>query len=249
MAWNGSGIFSRIHNWVVDRDSAVNITASRMDAEMDGMATGITDCLTKNGENSPSADLPMATYRHTGVSDANARDNYPSSGQAQDSAMIYAVDSGAADAYVMTLSPAITAYSDGQSFIIKPGNTNTGAVTVNINSVGAVAVVDEAGSALSAGDFIAGRYYGIVFDGTSFRLSSVRSSQFLRSDVDDEVTGIPSFNGGLSGSSAPFIVGSTQEVANLNAELLGGIASSGYALVDHTHGFFSDVKVHFLATA
>ena len=45
-------------------------------------------------------------------------------------------------------------------------------------------------------------------------------------------TGIPVFNGGTSGSSAPFTVDSTQVVTNLNADLLDGINSASFLRSD-----------------
>lgn len=41
MAFNGSGVFSRLYNWVTDRDAGVKILATKMDAEDDGFATAI----------------------------------------------------------------------------------------------------------------------------------------------------------------------------------------------------------------
>lgn len=57
MAWNGSGVFNRIHNWVTDRDAAIKILASRHDAEDDNFATGIQACLTKDNQSKPTANF------------------------------------------------------------------------------------------------------------------------------------------------------------------------------------------------
>jgi len=60
MAFNGSGTFSRLYNWVTDRDADVAITASRMDDEMDGMATGLSTCIAKDGQTTTTAAIPFA---------------------------------------------------------------------------------------------------------------------------------------------------------------------------------------------
>lgn len=60
MPFNGSGLFARIYSWVADRNAAVKIQASRMDAEMDGMATGLSNCVTKDGQTTTSAIIPFA---------------------------------------------------------------------------------------------------------------------------------------------------------------------------------------------
>ncbi|MBL4680853.1 MAG: hypothetical protein JKY88_09040 [Pseudomonadales bacterium] len=176
MAWNGSGVFTRVHNWVADRDAAIDITATRMDAEDDGLATGLTACLAKNGENAATAALPMGGFRHTGVGNATARNNYSAVGQVQDNAFLYAADSGVADAYIMTLSPAITAYVTGQQFLMKAANANTGASTITINGVGSKAIVDYAGTALVGSEIAAGRYYPLVYDGTAFRMTEAAAA-------------------------------------------------------------------------
>jgi len=176
MAWNGSGTFVRVHNWVSDRDSAINITASRMDAEDDGFAAGLTACLTKNGENTATANLPMGGFRHTGVGDATARNQYGTVGKLQDSGHTYAADSGAADAYVIAPSPAITAYAAGQQFIMNAANTNTGASTVNVNGLGAKSIVNANNEALSRNEIVSGRTYILTYDGTAFQLTSPKVS-------------------------------------------------------------------------
>lgn len=67
-----SGSFSRLYNWVNDRNAAINITASRMDAEMDGFATGLSSCLLKDGTQTVTANIPMATYKLTGLGAGSA---------------------------------------------------------------------------------------------------------------------------------------------------------------------------------
>ena len=39
MAYNGSGLFERVHNWATDKANNITIRADRMDTEMDGFAT------------------------------------------------------------------------------------------------------------------------------------------------------------------------------------------------------------------
>jgi hypothetical protein len=60
MAFNGSGTFSRIHDWTTDEGNAVNITASRMDAEDDGFATGLSTAICKDGQTTTTAAIPFA---------------------------------------------------------------------------------------------------------------------------------------------------------------------------------------------
>lgn len=67
MAFNGSGTFNRIYSWVTDLANGVAITASRMDGEMDGMATGLSNCITKDGQTTVTANIPMNSKKLTGL--------------------------------------------------------------------------------------------------------------------------------------------------------------------------------------
>ena len=50
MAFNGSGVFLRAYNWVQDKANSIPITASRMDAEFDNLAAGLTGAVAKDGQ-------------------------------------------------------------------------------------------------------------------------------------------------------------------------------------------------------
>jgi hypothetical protein len=60
LAFNGSGVFSRVHSWATDKTNTVAVTASRMDAEDDGFATGLSNCLVKDGQQTATARIPFA---------------------------------------------------------------------------------------------------------------------------------------------------------------------------------------------
>lgn len=64
-----------------------------------------------------------------------------------------------------TATPALTgALGGSMNFILKPAATNTAAVTLNINSSGAVAVVDAEGGALTAGALRINANYLLHYD-------------------------------------------------------------------------------------
>lgn len=71
-----------------------------------------------------------------------------------------------------TTTPALTAYQEGQVFMVKIQTTNTGAVTLNISGLG-VASVTMLGSALIAGNLLAGRYYWITRSATAFEITGI----------------------------------------------------------------------------
>ena len=115
MAFNGTGTFLRIYNWVTDKVNAIPITASRFDAELDGMATGLSNCITKDGQTTLTANIPFSTYKLTGLGSGTARTDAITVGQVQDNQFLYlGATSGSADAYTLAPSPAITAYAATQ---------------------------------------------------------------------------------------------------------------------------------------
>ena len=72
-----------------------------------------------------------------------------------------------------TLSSAnFVAYDAGQTFSFKAANANTGAVTLNINSLGAKPVTKTGAVALAANDILAGQTVTVVYDGTRFQLTN-----------------------------------------------------------------------------
>ncbi len=79
------------------------------------------------------------------------------------------------NAVTATYYPVPTAYTAGQSFKFKAAATNTGAVTFNVNGLGAKNIykrdkLTAALVALSAGDLISGGIYTVDYDGTQFQL-------------------------------------------------------------------------------
>jgi hypothetical protein len=79
-----------------------------------------------------------------------------------------------ADTIVGTATPAISAYAAGQIFVFAAAGANTGAATLNVNGVGAVAVNKTAGAtALAAGDIVANSVVVAVYltsPGNHFRI-------------------------------------------------------------------------------
>lgn len=84
----------------------------------------------------------------------------------QGQSMTYAVDTGAANAAVVSYSPAVTALTDGMVLWFKAKAANTGATTLNVNGLGASPVVGGAHSALQGGEIIANGKCQVVWNAT-----------------------------------------------------------------------------------
>ena len=79
----------------------------------------------------------------------------------------YAVAS-ATNTYTASLTPALTSYPTGLQVSIKFSNTNTSSATLNIDSLGAVAIIQSDGSALSSGELVG--IVDLTYNGTSFQI-------------------------------------------------------------------------------
>jgi hypothetical protein len=146
MAFNGSGAFVRLYNWVADRNAAIKIRADRMDAEMDGFATGLSNTITRDGQSTVSANIPFNNKRITGLADATAA-NDAMNRQSSDARFtprvmtktanytLLAGDIGSliigTGTWTLSLLAAATA-ANGFSFRIK--NTGTGLITIDPNA-------------------------------------------------------------------------------------------------------------------
>lgn len=91
----------------------------------------------------------------------------------------YAADAGANDTYVISVTPAPTAYVTGQVFRFKANTANTGAATLNVNGLGAISIVKNVSTALDTGDVLAGQIIEVVYNGTNFVLQSMIATTSL----------------------------------------------------------------------
>ena len=181
MAWSG-GTYSKGNNstggWVGDNSVGIGIEAGRHDSQDSDFATGINTCIAKDGQNAATANLPMATFKHTNIGNATARNQYGAVGQVQDGDFIWLGTTGGT-ATVMTASatPAITAYKAGQKFRMLTGTASTG-----LNSTGHTLAIDGlAPKAIKTGqgaidptigDWASGGLLELVYDGTVFRIDN-----------------------------------------------------------------------------
>ena len=182
MAFNGSGTFIREHDWTTDDGNGINITASRLDTETDGIATGLSSCITKDGQTILTANIPFNSKKITGLADGTARTDSITLGQVQDGTYGNLGASSGTDTYRASPSPAITVYTANQRFTVEIGVDNPAASTLNISAVGAEALEKYDGEgatvALEAGDLQAGQKYDVVRDqaNTKFIVLNPQSS-------------------------------------------------------------------------
>lgn len=85
--------------------------------------------------------------------------------------VLYGEDVGSTDDYEITVTPAITSYTAGQMFNVKCNTANTGAATLNVCGLGAVAIKKLTADGLTdleIGDIPAGGIISVIHNGTYF---------------------------------------------------------------------------------
>lgn len=112
-------------------------------------------------------------------------------GSVQNRQWSYAADTGAANAYAIALTPAVTAYTAGQDFTFKALNANTGASTLNVNGLGAKSIVHPNSTACVSGDILAGQLVTVRYDGTNFQLIASTSTTVAHSQTTNGYTTLP----------------------------------------------------------
>jgi len=76
----------------------------------------------------------------------------------------YAVDTGSANQYAFDLDPAAASYASPMFILFLPANTNTGASTLNVNSLGVKNIKLPDGTDPAAGDIAANSTSMVVYD-------------------------------------------------------------------------------------
>jgi len=170
MSRNGSGIYSlATGNPVV---TGATISSTWANSTLTDIATALTGSIASDGQTTVTNNLPMGNYAHTGVADATVRTMYATAGQAQDSTFTYLTSPAGTNTMTATASLGMSAYVTGQRFFFVAPATNTGAATLNINSIGIKSITKQGTTALIAGDIVSGAIIQVVYDGTEFQLIS-----------------------------------------------------------------------------
>lgn len=180
MPWTGAAgdqLFQRTDGtrtgaltWAEADAAGVDIITTDHDTHDQDIADGLSSCLKNDGGNSATANIPMGGFRLQNLGASQARTDSIRAGDVQDNRASYCTVGGTANAITLTNTIPILQYNAGQEFRFQAALSNTGAVTVNVDGKGAKAV-KVAGTALTAGQIIAGAWVIVAFDGTDFEMA------------------------------------------------------------------------------
>jgi hypothetical protein len=170
MARNGSGTYNLPAGNPVTTGTTISSTWANN--TLADMATALTGSIASDGQTTASGNLPMGNFIHTGVGNATVRNNYASAGQVQDNVFAYLTTVSGTNTITAVAAVGMTAYATGQKFTFVSAGANTGAATLNINSIGAKAITKNGTTALVAGDIASGAAVEVFYDGTQFQLTT-----------------------------------------------------------------------------
>lgn len=165
MARDGSGNYTLPAGNPVSTGGTISSTWANN--TMTDIASALTQSVSKDGQTAMTGNQPMGGNKHTNVGNATARTEYAAFGQLQDGAGTYLTSVSGTN----TITAAVTglaAYAAGQVFRFIAAGANTGAVTLNINALGAKAITKQGTTALVSGDIVSGSTVVVVYDGTQF---------------------------------------------------------------------------------
>lgn len=256
MGWSG-GTFTRSNGqftgatlWASTHSSGRKIRTDDHDTHDEDLRDGINNCLTKDGQNSPTENLPMNSHRHTGVANAVARTDYAAYGQVLDLTGSFVPASGVggtANAITLSPDPAYTSYLTGMTlrFLVKTSNSTT--ATVNVNGLGVKFLTKYGGATLDANDLNKGNMVTITYDGSSFYVLGVNPA--AAPDVNSVPTGVISPFGGTAAPSG-YLMCHGAEVSRTTYSNLYTVIGVSFGQGDYSTTFnLPDLRDEFLRGA
>jgi len=131
-----------------------------------------------------------------------AMDTLPTKAVLDEGRVTYAADSGAANAYLIALPTTLTAYTAGLTVWMKASAANTGASTINVDSVGVKSIKQHDGSALEADDIASGAIVNLSYDGTNFLMVGVHGSDVTAAATSATAAATSATNAATSATAA-----------------------------------------------
>jgi hypothetical protein len=214
MSFNGSGTFL-INTAGQPVVAGTVISSTAFNALTADLATGLSTVITKDGQTTVTANIPMSTYKFTGLGVGSAAGDSANLSQVQSTVTKLLTSVSGTDTITAVGAPVVAAYAAGQMFYFVATGDNTGAVTLNIDSLGAKAVTRDGSVALAAGDIKSGEVVVVVYDGTRFQvvsqLNSAGNATFANVSITSalNVGGVATFSAGTAAAPSITTTGDT----------------------------------------
>lgn len=165
MAFNGSGTFSLVSGNPVVTGTTISSTWAN-NTLSDIASNGLTNCLTKDGQTTPTANITMGSFKLTNLAAATAVADAPRTSQVQNGAFNILTSVAGTNTITANVTPTPAAYAEGFRVSGLFLNTITANPTLNVSSLGAVPIY-IAGATATSSALKAGRVYEFVYISTS----------------------------------------------------------------------------------
>lgn len=156
--------------------TGTTISSTWANNTLSDIATGLSTTILKNGNQTLTANIPFGGFKITGLGNATALTDGANLYNVQVGSTTYLSSVAGTNTITATATPT-PAYVVGQRFTFVPANTNTGATTLNISSVGAGAV-QWAGAALTGGELVANTPVTVLVTATTPVFEIINATQF-----------------------------------------------------------------------
>jgi hypothetical protein len=174
VSFNGSGVFQLVAGNPVVTGTVISSTWAN-NTLSDIANNGLTNCITKDGQQTLTANIPFGGFRATGLGDAVNLQDATTAKQIQNGGLVTLASVAGTDTITASTAPAIGSYVSGQTFrFVSAGANTTNAVTLNIGALGAKALMKIGPSGLvqlSPGDLKTGQVVEVFYDGTQFQMA------------------------------------------------------------------------------
>lgn len=254
MPFNGSGFYSRVHDWTDDRDNGIKIRADRMDQEFDDIASALNEVFFRSGLVPMSGDLTMGANDIKGIA----------SGAAATPSVQFSVDPNTG--LFLDGAGALGISANGTKIV----EVNTTGVevtgTLNVSGATTLAGAITASGIVTATAFVStGQAEGLrLRDSTPYISFYNAAASTLFGSIQHTGTNLVLTNSITSGgfaivtASGPVTIngstvwhsGNDGAGSGLDADLLDGVQGSGYATLSSSPVFTGNVTANqqFIST-
>ncbi|NTF06856.1 hypothetical protein G6L37_11855 [Agrobacterium rubi] len=143
---------------------------------------------------------------------------------------------GTATALILTHTVAPAALVKGERYSFFSSQTNTGAMTLNVNGLGAKAILQQDGTALKASQVVAGSAVCVIYDGVAFRLEQYVSNPAFSGTVSADAF---STTGALSAGATTVLSLTTSGTVTASSVVSNGLTINAAAGTDRIVGWKS----------
>lgn len=175
MPFNGGGGTSQPAGSIYPATANTLIESAKANTSIADLYTMLAGVICKDGQTTTTQRIPfaagasMGSQTITAVADGTATTHAATVAQVRNGAPTLLGTVAGTNTITAALTPALAAYASGNKFILVPANTNTGATTLNIDSVGAKSIFWN-GAACVGGELRANIPALVEYDGTQFHI-------------------------------------------------------------------------------